>query len=108
MSRIIELFPFLTILLLLIFGAFLTPLIKKKSSIVKINIAINIITMTMSLITLIYVGNYGAFIFKFGHYGSPFGIIFHIGPVEVAIAMMFSFVITMVSWYSFYSIEKEI
>ncbi|MCK5762554.1 MAG: hypothetical protein KAH05_00395 [Clostridiales bacterium] len=108
MSRIVELFPFLTILLLLIFGAFLTPLIKKKSNIVRTNIAINIITMMMNLVTLIYVNNYGTFIFKFGHYGSPFGIIFHIGPVEVAIAMMFSFVITMVSWYSFYSIEKEI
>lgn len=108
MNRIIELFPFLSILILLIIGAFLTPLIKKKSIIVRINILITFLITLMNIVTLIYVKLNGAFIFKFGHYGAPFGIIFHVGPIEVTIALMFSFVITMVTWYSFYSIEKEI
>lgn len=108
MDRIIELFPLLTILILLIFGSFLTPLIKRKKTVVRINLAINALAFVMSLVTLLYVANSGTYIFNFGHYGAPFGIIFHIGPVEAVIALMFSFVITMVSWYSFYSIEKEI
>lgn len=108
MGKFIELFPLLTILILLIFGAFLTPLIKRKKAIVRINLTINALAMVMSFITLLRVAREGTYIFDFGHYGAPFGIIFHIGPVEAVIALMFSFVITMVTWYSVYSIEKEI
>ncbi len=108
MGKIIELFPLFTIFILLIFGAFLTPLLKKKSLIVRINLIISVLSLIMSVVTIFYVRSHGAYIFNFGHHGAPFGIIFHIGPVESVIALMFCFVITMVSWYSVYSIEKEI
>lgn len=108
MANIIELFPLLTILMLLIFGAFSIPLFKKKKSVYMLNLILSSLVTIMNLFTLIYVAVNGAYLFDIGHYSAPFGIIFHIGNVEAAIGLMFSFVITMVNWYSYFSLEKEI
>ena len=108
MANIIELFPLLTILMLLILGAFSIPLFKKKKSVYIVNLVLSSIVTIMNLFTLLYVGKNGAYIFDIGHYSAPFGIIFHIGNMEAAIGFMFSFVITMVNWYSYFSLEKEI
>ncbi|MBN2260032.1 MAG: monovalent cation/H+ antiporter subunit D family protein [Clostridiales bacterium] len=108
MSQLIQLFPLLSILILLIFGAFLTPLLKRKKIILKLHIAINSLVTALSFITLFYVAKFGPFVFQIGHYPAPFGIVFKIGPIESSIGLMFSFVMTMVMWYSIFSLEKEI
>ena len=108
MTNIIELFPLLTILMLLIIGAFSIPLFRKKKSVYVLNLTLSVLVTIMNLFTLVYVGKNGAYIFDIGHYSAPFGIIFHIGNMEAAIGFMFSFVITMVNWYSYFSLEKEI
>lgn len=100
-------FP-LVIILVLFIGAFIMPLLKKKIY-AKIFSLITIgISSVLSLITLTYVSRYGSFLYRVGHWDSPWGIELNIGVIEAIMSLLFTFIAFLISWYSVYIIEKEI
>lgn len=87
---------------------FLLPTIKNKNTSAKIFITFNTLTFIFSLFTLFAVGMIGPYELEIGHYAAPFGIVFHIGEIESLMGAMFNFVMLMVAWYAYHSIENEI
>jgi multicomponent Na+:H+ antiporter subunit D len=55
-----------------------------------------------------HVAKFGFYTFKVGHFDSPWGITFRIGEIESVVALLMSFVTTMVTWYSRTSLEIEV
>ncbi|MDU1443969.1 MAG: proton-conducting transporter membrane subunit [Clostridium cochlearium] len=103
----IDSFPLICILLLFLLGPII--ILTKKISIVKaISFTSFIICFLLYAITFKYVQINGDYFYKIGYYNAPFGIEFHVGLVELIIGMLFSFVATMITWYSIYSIEHDI
>lgn len=103
----VELIPLLSIMVLMI-GAFIIPLLKKKKLIYKFSLSLMGSILIMNIINVAHIAKHGFYTFDIGHFPAPFGIVLRIGEVESAIGLLFTFVIMMVSWYSFYSLEKEI
>ena len=104
---IVNNFPILIILILFI-TSFAMPLVKKTRTIKAISISSMIISSLLSLITFIYVYNNGSFIYRIGHYDAPFGVEFQIGIIEGILGLLFTVVSTLITWYSLYSIDKEV
>lgn len=99
--------PLLSILSLMI-GAFVFPLIKKKKVIYGLSLVLIGGVLVLNLINTVYVYGHGGYLFDIGHFPAPFGIVFRMGEIESIISLLFTIVIMMVTWYSFYSLEKEI
>lgn len=100
-------FPVVIILVLFI-GAFVMPLLKKKTYAKAFSLITMGISSVLSLITLTYVSRYGSFLYRVGHWNSPWGIELNIGVIEAIMSLLFTFVAFLISWYSTYTIEKEI
>ncbi len=103
----IRLVPLVTIMVLMI-GAFVMPLLKQKKKIYIAYMSLNALVLVLNLMNLWMVKARGAYILTIGHFDAPFGIAFRIGAVESVIGLLFAFVLMMIGWYSYYSLEKEI
>ena len=67
-----------------------------------------LISFVLSILNCIFVLNNGRYKYSVGHFEAPFGIEFYIGNIESIMAVLFTFVASMVIWYSIYSIDKEV
>lgn len=103
----IKLFPLLVIVGLMLM-AFVMPLIKKKKIIFGLPLFVLGVFTALSIWNLFYVHENGTYIFDIGHFSAPFGIALKIGPVESLIALLFLVVDLMITWYGYFSLEKEI
>lgn len=103
----IRLTPLATIMLLLI-GAFVMPLFKQKRKIYLMYMCLNGMVLLLNLLNLWKIKTHGTYILTIGHFDAPFGIAFRIGAVESTIGLLFAFVLMMIGWYSYFSLEKEI
>lgn len=103
----IKLAPLLTIMLLML-GAFALPLIKSKGRVYIVALTLNAAALLLNLANIFYVAIHGSYILEIGHFAAPFGIVFMIGEIESIIGTLFTFVILMISWYAYFSLEKEI
>lgn len=103
----IRLVPLVTIMVLMI-GAFVMPLLKQKKKIYVTYMSLNALVLVLNLMNLWMVKARGTYILTIGHFEAPFGIAFRIGAVESVIGLLFAFVLMMIGWYSYYSLEKEI
>ncbi|MBF8982881.1 monovalent cation/H+ antiporter subunit D family protein [Lutibacter sp. B2] len=74
--------------------------------------AFGFVTMSISTIlagcNFLYVKTNGKFEYRVGHFDAPWGITFHIGYIEAIMGVLFTIVATLIIWYSFFSIDKEI
>ncbi|SKC88956.1 complex I subunit 5 family protein [Maledivibacter halophilus] len=104
---IIRSFP-LVIILILFIGSFVIPFLKKKKLVEGLSLVMLGISAILSFITFKYVYSFGSFIYRIGHWDAPWGIEFNIGILEAIMSIMFTFVAFFISWYSIYTIEKEI
>ncbi|WP_053954916.1 complex I subunit 5 family protein [Inediibacterium massiliense] len=100
-------FPLLIILILFI-SAFVMPLMKKIDRVKKLSIFTMSISLVLGILNLGYVNENGAYIYRVGHFDAPWGIEFQIGFIESMMSIVFCLVALLVTWYSIYSIEKEI
>lgn len=98
----------LMIILVLFIGAFITPLIKKKNFIKLFSLSLMGISSVLALITLIHVNTYGSFVYRVGHWDSPWGIELKVGILEAIMTLLFTTIAFIILWYSTYNIEKEI
>lgn len=103
----IDSFPLICILLLFLLAPVMI-LVKRIPIIKGISIASFTICFLLYATTFKYVQINGDYFYKIGYYNAPFGVEFHIGTVEIIIGLLFSFVATMIVWYSIYSIEHDI
>ncbi|MCY6372049.1 complex I subunit 5 family protein [Clostridium ganghwense] len=104
---IIKSFPLMVILILFV-TSFTMPIINKKNIVKGISLTSMLGAFVLSIINLIYVLNHGKFLYTVGHFGAPFGIEFYIGNIEAIMGVLFTFVASMIIWYSIYSIDKDI
>lgn len=100
-------FP-LVIVLILFVTAFIMPIVKKKNLAKIISMGSMSIALLISIINLKTVLTGGKYFYSVGHFDAPFGIEFYIGNIEAVMAIMFTFVASMVIWYSIYSIDKDL
>ncbi len=105
--NILKVFPIIIILLLLL-TAFAMPLLKTKKQVFYLSIPTTIITFILSGFMLKYVNLVGDYFIKVGPYDAPWGIAFRIGYIESLMALLFTGVTLMISWYGIYSIQKDI
>ncbi|MCK8061079.1 MULTISPECIES: complex I subunit 5 family protein [unclassified Fusibacter] len=102
-----KLTPLLTIVILML-GAFSLPLIKTKKGIYVVSLLLGSIAFLLNVANTVYVAMHGPYLFDIGHFPAPFGIVFKIGEIESVVSLFFTFVMLMISWYSYHSLEKEI
>lgn len=100
-------FPLLIIIILFI-SAFSMPLIKNRNKVKALSMTSIVASVVLAFSTLFYVLQYGSFIYRIGHWDSPWGIEFQIGIIEAMMGILFTSVTSLIIWYSFYSIHKEI
>jgi multicomponent Na+:H+ antiporter subunit D len=103
----LKVFPIIIILVLLL-TAFVMPLIKKRKAIFAFSMTTVALMFFVSLGMLNTVNTIGSFFIKVGPYDAPWGIAFHIGHIEALMALLFTGVTFMISWYGIYSIHKDI
>ncbi|MEL7597636.1 MAG: hypothetical protein AAGU01_05475, partial [Clostridiaceae bacterium] len=104
---IIKSFPLIGILILFV-TSFTMPIINKKNIVKGISLISMLVSLVLSVNTLVYVLKHGKYFYSVGHFEAPFGIEFYIGNIEAILGVMFTFVASMIIWYSIYSIDKEI
>jgi len=103
----IELIPFINILFLIIFS--FTIIIIKKDKIVKfMSLISNLAVFILSIFLLIQVLDNGTLLLNLGKSSSLLGIQFYVGPMEAVLSVVFTFVMLMILWFSYSSIENEI
>jgi len=103
----IELIPFINILILIIFS--FTIIIIKKDKIVKfMSLISNLAVFILSIFLLIQVLDNGTLLLNLGKSSSLLGIQFYVGPMEAVLSVVFTFVMLMILWFSYSSIENEI
>ncbi|MCY6355213.1 complex I subunit 5 family protein [Clostridium sp. ZS2-4] len=100
-------FPLMGILILFV-TSFTMPIINKKNIVKGISLTSMLISLVLSVNTLVYVLKHGKFFYSAGHFGAPIGIEFYIGNIEAIMGVMFTFIASMIIWYSLYSIDKDI
>lgn len=105
--NILNLLPMVIILLLLLSG-FAMPLIKKTRQTFYVTLPTVLISFILSGLLLRHVTERGHFFLKIGPYDAPWGILFRIGHIEALMALLFTGVTLMISWYAIYSIHKDI
>lgn len=105
--NILKVFPVIIILLLLL-TAFAMPLLKTKKQVFWLTIPTIITTFLLSASMLRYVSMVGDYFIKVGPHDAPWGIAFRIGYIEALMALLFTGVTLMISWYGVYSIHKDI
>ncbi len=105
--NILKVFPVIIILLLLL-TAFAMPLLKTKKQVFWLTIPTIITTFILSASMLKYVSMVGDYFIKVGPHEAPWGIAFRIGYIEALMALLFTGVTLMISWYGVYSIHKDI
>ncbi len=98
----------LVIMLILFIGSFAMPLIKKKGFVKLFSLITMGISAILSLIILVYVNRYGSFLYRVGHFDSPWGIELNIGILEAIMSLLFTTIAFLILWYSIYNIEKEV
>ena len=98
----------LIIILVLFIGGFITPLIKKKNIIKLFSLSLMGISSVLALINLIYVNTHGAYVYRVGHWDSPWGIELKVGILEGIMTLLFTTIAFIILWYSTYNIEKEV
>lgn len=103
----LKVFPIIIILLLLL-TAFVMPLIKKRKGVFFLSLTTVAATFLLSAGMLRTVNLVGSYFIKVGPYEAPWGIAFHIGYIEALMALLFTGVTLMISWYGVYSIHKDI
>lgn len=103
----IKSFPLIIVLLLFI-TAFVMPIFNKRKAAKVLALGAMVISFTLSILNYIFVLNNGRYKYSVGHFKAPFGIEFYIGTIESIMAVLFTFVASMVIWYSIYSIDKEV
>jgi multicomponent Na+:H+ antiporter subunit D len=94
--------------MLLMLSAFMMPLLKKKRHLFGLAGGALAILMVLSFVNVAYIYQNGGYYFDIGHFPAPFGISLRIGEIESLIALLFAIVDLMVTWYAYYSLEKEI
>lgn len=104
---IIKSFPLIGILILFV-TSFTMPIINKKNIVKGISLISMLVSLVLSVNALVYVLKHGKYFYSVGHFEAPFGIEFYIGNIEAILGVMFTFVASMIIWYSIYSIDKEI
>ncbi len=100
-------FPLL-ILLTLLLSAFVMPILKRTQTVKRLSLAAIILCMLLSVLTLVYVAQTGAFVYKVGHFEAPWGNELRIGYLESIMSILFTFVSALITWASFYSTGYEI
>lgn len=105
--NIIKNFP-LVIMLILFIGSFAMPLIKKKGIVKLFSLITMGISAILSLIVLIYVNDNGLFLYRVGHWDSPWGIELNIGILEAIMSLLFTTIASLILWSSTYNVEKEV
>lgn len=103
----IKSFPLIIVLLLFI-TAFVMPIFNKRKAAKALALGAMVISFILSILNYIFVLNNGRYKYSVGHFKAPFGIEFYIGTIESIMAVLFTFVASMVIWYSIYSIDKEV
>lgn len=103
----IKSFPLIIVLLLFI-TAFVMPIFNKRKAAKALALGAMVISFILSILNYIFVLNNGRYKYSVGHFEAPFGIEFYIGTIESIMAVLFTFVASMVIWYSIYSIDKEV
>lgn len=104
---IIKSFPLIGVLILYL-TAFIMPLIKKNSLVKFLSIFSFATCLILFISCLNYISYNGSYFYKIGHFDAPYGIQFKIGVIECIMAVLFSFISLMISWYSCYNIEHDI
>lgn len=102
-----QLLPLISILILM-FHAFSLPLYKKKRRVYQNNMFVALCIFVLSVTSLYFVIQNGAYVFNFGHYVQPFGIAFRVGSIDALIATLFSFVYAIIVWFSRTNLAREI
>lgn len=105
--EMIKSFPLIIVLILFI-SAFIMPLIKRNKTVKAISLSSLAAVMLLSIIHFFFIMKAGSYLYRVGHFDSPFGIEFYIGTIESILALLFSFVTLMIVWYSIYCIDKDI
>lgn len=100
-------FPLIIVLILFI-SAFSMPLIKRRNIVKTVSLSAMSVSTILSIITLIHVKKYGSYIYRVGHWDSPWGIELQIGVLEALMAVLFTAVASAILWYSIYSVSKEL
>ncbi len=95
-------------MVLLLLCAFVMPVVKKPKIYKSICFGSITVAFGLAIALAIHVIQNGAFKYSAGYSGSIFGIQLHIGTIEVLLGLLFTFVIGMITWFSFSSIENEI
>ncbi|WP_432662076.1 proton-conducting transporter membrane subunit [Wukongibacter baidiensis] len=98
----------LVIMLILFIGSFAMPLIKKKEFVKPFSLITMGISAILSLIILVHVNGNGSFLYRVGHFDSPWGIELNIGILEAIMSLLFTTIAFLILWYSTYNIEKEV
>ncbi|WMJ80191.1 proton-conducting transporter membrane subunit [Clostridium sp. MB40-C1] len=96
------------IVLILFITAFVMPIVNRKNIVKGISLISMFVSLVLSIANLRGVLISGKYSYSIGHFDAPFGIEFYIGNIESIMAVMFTFVASMVIWYSIYSIDKDI
>ncbi|WIF95855.1 complex I subunit 5 family protein [Caminicella sporogenes] len=104
---IIKNFPLLIIIILFI-SAFSMPIMRKKKLVKSISLASMMFSTILSVLTFIYVKEHGGYVYRVGHFDAPWGIELQIGIIEAIMSILFTFISSIIIWYSLYSSEKEI
>lgn len=104
---IIKNFP-VGIILILYICAFTFPLIKNNRIVKAISLISMGVSFILSALTLIYVQKYGVFLYNVGHWEAPWGIELKITILEGIMALLFTGIAFIITWYSLYSIDREL
>ncbi len=107
MLEIIRSFP-LIIIMILFMTAFTMPLVKNNTRIKAMSISSVAVVTLLSVVHFLYIIKEGSYLYRIGHFDSPFGIEFSIGFIEAIMAILFTFVTLMIVWYSIFAIDKDI
>lgn len=100
-------FPLL-ILLILLLSAFMMPILKRVQAVKRLSLFAILLCLILSVLTLEYVAQTGAFVYKVGHFEAPWGNEIKIGYLESIMSIVFTFVAALITWASFYSVDYEI
>jgi multicomponent Na+:H+ antiporter subunit D len=100
-------FPLLIILILFL-SSFMMPVLKRVKAVKWLSLSSILLCVVLSVLTLAYVQQNGAFLYKVGHFEAPWGNELKIGFLEAIMSIMFTSIAALITWASFFSADYEI
>jgi len=99
--------PIINILILILFS-FVMMLIRKNNIVKFISLASNIFIFLLSILLVKKVLIEEVITLSIGNPSNLLGIEFYVGKSEALVALVFTFVMVMILWYSKFNLEKEV